>query len=138
MSLMIFAGGCRYTTEDGKTKTRQCKECFSRGACELEPQARVLAETLSSQWVSTTESLPPGGAAILYLEYPSELRTGTVHVGYYDGDDGSYIEQTSGASLPEKVVIAWMPLPEVPAGLYKNRRFVRRRSNPLAAAKAVD
>jgi len=138
MSLMIFAGGCRYTTEDGKTKTRQCKECFSRGACELEPQARVLAETLSSQWVSTTESLPPGGMAILYLEYPSELRTGTVHVGYYDGDDGSYIEQASGASLPEKAVVAWMSLPEVPAAIYKNRRFGRRRSNPLAAAKAVD
>ena len=105
MSLMIFAGGCRYTTEDGKTKTRQCKECFSRGARELEPQARVLAETLSSQWISTTESLPPGGAAILYLEYPSELRAGTVHVGYFDGDDGSYIEQASSLSENSKPLI---------------------------------
>ncbi len=138
MSLMIFAGGCRYTTADGKTKTRQCKECFSRGACELEPQARALAETLSSQWISTTESLPPGGAAILYLEYPSELRTGTVHVGYYESDEGSYIEQASGASLSEKAVVAWMPLPEIPPAIYKNRRSVRRRSNHLTAVKAVD
>ncbi|MFO1428570.1 MAG: hypothetical protein U1F76_00285 [Candidatus Competibacteraceae bacterium] len=138
MGLMIFAGGCRYPAADGKTTTKQCKECHSFGACELEPQARALSELLSNQWISTAESSPPGGTAILYLEYPSELRTGTIHVGYYESDDRSYIEQSSGASLPDKAVIAWMPLPEVPAGIYKNRRFVRRRSNPLAAAKAID
>ena len=138
MGLMIFAGGCRSPGGDGKTKTKQCKECYAFGACELEPQAQALAETLSNQWINTTESLPSGGAAILYLEYPSELRTGTIHVGYYESDEGSYIEQSSGASLPEKAVIAWMPLPEVPAGIYKNRRFARRRSISLAAAKTFD
>lgn len=138
MGLMIFAGGCRHTAADGKMKTKQCKECHSLGACEMEPQARALAETLSKQWIGTTECLPPGGTAILYLEYPSELRTGTIHVGYYESDEGSYIEQSSGASLPEKAVIAWMPLPEVPGGIYKNRRFARRRSISLAAAKTFD
>jgi hypothetical protein len=133
---MIFAGGCRYTTDDGKMK--RCTECFSQDTCKLEPHARELAESISRQWVSTEDLLPPEATPVLYLEYPSELPAGTVHIGYYQTDRGRYIEQLSGESLREKAVIAWMPLPEVPAAIYKNRRFVQRRPRHLAAAKAVD
>ncbi len=138
MGLTIFAGGCRYTTDDGKTKIKHCNECFSYDTCKLEPRARELAESISRQWVNTEDLLPPEARPVLYLEYPSELPAGTVHIGYYEADRGRYIEQVSGESLLKKAVIAWMPLPEVPAAIYKNRRFARQRPRHLAATRAVD
>jgi hypothetical protein len=138
MALTIFAGGCRYTTDDGKTKTKHCNECFSQGTCELEPRARELAEIISRQWVSTENLPPPEETAILYLEYPSETLAGTVYLGYYEADEGRYLELATGEALSEQAVIAWMTLPEVPEEIYKNRQFARQRPGHLAAARTMD
>ena len=138
MALTIFAGGCRYTTDDGKTKTKHCNECFSQGTCEMEPHARKLAEIISSQWVSTEDLPPPEETAILYLEYPSATPENAVHLGYYEADEGRYLELATAEALPEQAVIAWMTLPEVPEEIYKNRRFARRQPSHLAATRTVD
>ena len=138
MGLMIFAGGCRYATDDGKTKTKHCNECISQGTCEMEPRARKLVEIISSQWVSTENLPPPEETAILYLEYPSATPENAVHLGYYEADEGRYLELATGEALPEQAVIAWMTLPDVPEEIYKNRQFVHQRSRYLAAARTVD
>jgi hypothetical protein len=118
MGLTILAGGCRYMTDTGKIEEKRCDSCAARGVCEMEPRARELAAILSNQWVRTDAALPPKTALILYLEYPSQVPSGTVRCGYYDSRRQQYIEQGSGKTLPANRVIAWMSLPEVPSEIY--------------------
>ncbi len=120
MGLTIFAGGCRYRTDNGKTIAKRCSECHPESICERGRYAQELAAIIANQWVRTNELLPPLGATILYLEYSPGMPA-RVYLGYYDESERKYLEQASAASLPENRVIAWMPVPEVPDTLHNNR-----------------
>ena len=137
MGLTIFAGGCRYRTDDGRTIAKRCSECHPESICERGRCAQELAALIASQWVRTNELLPPAGATILYLEYPPGTPAGRVHLGFYDEDKRKYLEQASAASLPENHVIAWMPVPEVPGTLHNNRPLASS-ARQAAAVNAVD
>jgi hypothetical protein len=119
MAIRIFAGGCRSTADTGKVEERYCNECPEQTACDLEPRARELARMIASHWVKTRDVLPPKGAGVLYLEYPSVEPSGTVHYGYYDQRRRKFIEQESGEATLKDLVIAWMLVPKVPVETYK-------------------
>lgn len=120
MGITIIGGGCRDVSDDGKIRENECDSCFKRGVCEFEPRARELAE-FSKLWMRTDDDLPPEMTPILYLEHPSEDASGTVHYGYFDSDSRTYRQLPSGKPLSAECVIAWMPVPEIPRSIYKNR-----------------
>jgi hypothetical protein len=126
MGLTILAGGCRYMTDTGKIEEKYCDQCPVQGSCEIEPHAREIAAILSRQWVRTDFVLPPKARLVLYLEYPSNVPSGTVYCGYYDRRRHQYIEQGSGKTLPAERIIAWMGLPEVPKEIYPAQRAANR------------
>lgn len=118
MGITIIAGGCRSTDDEGQIQVNQCSTCESQTTCEFEPQARELTTLFSSQWISVDEGHPPEGNLVLYLEYPSETPTGSVHLGYYDKITRRFISQANGNGLLRKQVLAWMPVPAVPLERY--------------------
>ena len=125
MTIRIFAGGCRSTTDTGKVEERYCNECPEQTACDLEPRARELARIIASQWVKTRDVLPLKAAGVLYLEYPSAESSGTVHYGYYDRRRRKFIAQENGEATPKGLVIAWMPVPEVPVEIHKESQSLQ-------------
>ena len=131
MTIMILAGGCRRTTDTGQEEEKYCHECPEQNSCDLEPRARELARIISSQWVKTHDRPPPQAALILYLEYPSAEPSGTVRCGSYDGRRRKFIEQESGEATPKNLVIAWMPVPEVPVEIYKEGRSLQAEQGGL-------
>ena len=131
MPIMIFAGGCRRTTDTGQEEEKDCHECPEQNSCDLEPRARELARIISSQWVKTHDRPPPEAAPILYLEYPSAELSGTVHYGSYDGRRRKFIEQESGEATPKNLVIAWMPIPKVSTEIYEEGRFMQLQGAEL-------
>ena len=82
--------------------------------------ASVLADILSHQWVRTDMALPPVATTVLYLGYSSDTAVDTIHCGHYDPRQRAFVEQGSGATLPQEAVIAWMRIPRLPAGIYKD------------------
>ncbi|MFO1432257.1 MAG: hypothetical protein U1F76_19295 [Candidatus Competibacteraceae bacterium] len=84
----------------------------------------VLADILSRQWVRTDAALPPAATTVLYLGYSSDTSASTLHCGRYDPHRQSFIEQGSGATLPQEAVLAWMPIPRLPEGIYKDCWFM--------------
>jgi len=133
MAMMIFAGGCRSTTATGKVKDRYCNACPNDTGCELKPRARELARIIAGQWLKTRDGLPPQATPILYRAYSAEDPSGTIHCGQYDRRRRLFIEQGSGAPTPQDLVIAWMPIPKVPAELYQAGSFSQSRGNDLSA-----
>jgi hypothetical protein len=123
MAIKIFAAGCRHMTDTNGVEVRHCDQRFAQNACELEPRVRELTELIRSQWTQTSAVRPPQEVAVLYLEYPSAKPFGTVHYGHYVAHQRQFIEQGSGEVLPEELVMAWMPIPAPPAGIYDEPRF---------------
>ena len=133
MGITIFAGGCRQTTPEGKLEEKNCNECAAQGFCELEPHARTMAQTITTTWISTTDGSPAEATAVLYLEYPSEeTPLGKIRYGHYDKTRKRYVEQSSGGSLSEKYVTAWMPVPAIPDAIYKNYAFRQQQATCFA------
>ncbi len=137
MGITIFAGGCRQTTPEGKLEEKNCNECADQGFCELEPCARTMAQIITAPWISTTDGSPAEATAVLYLEYPSEATPlGKIRYGHYDKTRKRYVEQSSGDSLSDKYVIAWMPVPAIPDAIYKNYPFRQRQATRFAEPEA--
>jgi hypothetical protein len=118
-----MAGGCRTIDNKGKLEERQCNNCFSRTACELEPRARELSALFSNQWVKREDLLPLASSPILYLTYSSTSSTEALHVGYYDGTRKCFVEQSNSAMIPEEQIIAWMAIPKVPTEIYDGQDY---------------
>jgi hypothetical protein len=125
VAIEIFAGGCRLTTDTGKIEERYCNECPEQTACDLEPRARELARIIANQWVNARDALPSKAVGVLYLESSSAESSRTVHYGYYDQRQRQFIEQGSAKVIPENLVIAWMPVLEVPVEIYKKGRALK-------------
>jgi hypothetical protein len=137
MGITIFAGGCRQTTQDGKSEEKNCNKCAEQGLCELEPRARKLAQIITAPWISTVDRSPAEATAVLYLEYPSEeTPLGKIRYGHYEKTRKRYVEQASGSSLFEKYVIAWMPVPAIPNAIYENYAFRQRQVTCFAEPEA--
>jgi hypothetical protein len=132
MAIMIFAGGCRSTTATGKVEDKHCNECPNDTACDLAPSARELARIIASQWVKTRDRLPPKATPILYREYSAEEPSGTLHYGYYDRRRRTFIDQGSDEAAPKDLVIAWMPIPEVPAEIHREGRSMQSQWGDLS------
>jgi hypothetical protein len=121
-------GGCRRTGKTGQLERQNCNQCVRQGFCEIEPRARELGEMLAQQWVSCKEETPPPLEAILFLEYPSDMPSGTVRHGYYESDSETYVEWISGQAWPRPAVIAWLLVPDVPAAIFKSHERLTRRA----------
>jgi hypothetical protein len=120
MAIMIFANGCRRATDTGKMAVKRCDECIAQPTCELKPHSRELNTLIASQWIKTSDRLPPQAVAVLYVEY-SPAHTGSIHYGYYDDDQQQFIEQGSNHALSKERVMAWMLVPVPPVELYEER-----------------
>lgn len=142
VGIMIMPGGCRKAGKNDRLERQSCNSCPRQGGeCEDEPQARELASMMAQQWVSCRDERPPLLEAILFLEYPSDLPSGNIRHGYYDGDSATYVEWASGFALPESAVVAWMLVPDVPKDIYRTsrrrdavKRNARSRRKPTAQA----
>lgn len=126
----IFAGGCRLITDDGKTITKVCNDCYLEKAslCERGQQAQNLAAGIANHWVRTDCLPPPSGKTLLYWEHHLGMPVGKIRLGIYDPAKREYIEQASGFSLPENHVVTWMLVPEIPCSMHPDSVFARTRS----------
>lgn len=122
MTIKIFAGGCRSITDTGQVEDRYCNECPEQNVCDLEPRAPELARIFSDEWVKMQDRLPSKTSSVLYLENSDEKPSGILHYGYYNWRQKRFIEQGSEEATPQDVVIAWMRIPEVPAGIHEELR----------------
>jgi hypothetical protein len=119
MPITIIAGGCRVTSDEGKIGTSHCDFCPQQGNCDMEPRARELEELVSDQWVNSSLELPPEKKPILFLEHSSKAPLDTIRYGQYEHHKKKYTESSSGRTLPEEAIIAWMPIPRVPGRIYR-------------------
>jgi hypothetical protein len=133
MGIKIIAGGCRTVAENGEFEERHCNTCFSRTTCDLEPRARELSALFSSQWVKREDMLPLELHPILYLTCSSESPAGALHLGHYDSVRQCFIEQNSGALMPEQQVLAWMAIPNLPIEMQDGWDYPLNTSNRLGA-----
>ena len=121
--IMLFPKDRRYISDNGTI--REDKHYPARpttsGNREREMYSdSVLADILSRQWVRTDAALPPAATTVLYLGYSSDTAADTMHCGHYDPRRQGFVEQGSGATLPQEAVIAWMPILKLPAEIYKD------------------
>lgn len=64
-------------------------------------------------------------SAVLYLGYMSDTAADIVYCGHYEPRRQAFIEQGSGAPLPQEAVIAWMRIPTLPVEIYQEGGFIR-------------
>jgi len=139
MGLTIVAGGCRDTNEaTGKIEEQHCNTCVAQEHCELHPQARQLAEVIANQWLRTDAKPPPADTAILLLQYSARNAASQARLGRYDSKRRLYIEAGSNNTLPERTVLAWMPIPPVPDAILKTAAAKKRRISDAATSDEFD
>lgn len=122
MTIRIFAGGCRSTTETGRVEDRYCNECPQQTTCDLAPCARELARILANRWVKVRDGLPLKTSVVLYLKSSDGELSGTTHYGHYNWHQKTFNEQDSGKATPHDLVIAWLLIPEVSADIHEELR----------------
>ena len=121
--IMIFPKDRRYVSDNDTI--RQDKHYPARPINSGERKREMysdpaLADILSHQWVRTDAVLPPAATTVLYVGCSSDTAANTVHCGHYDPRQQAFVEQGSGATLPQEAVVAWMTIPKLPAGIYKD------------------
>ena len=117
MTIRIFAGGCRSTIETGQVEDRYCNECSQQPTCDWAPYAQELTRILATQWVKVQDGLPLKTAPVLYLENADGERSDTLHYGYYNWRQQTFIEQGSGKTTYPDVVSEWLLIPKVLADM---------------------
>lgn len=121
--IMIFPNDRRSRSDNGSIREDRhyLVSPTTSGGREREMYSdAVLADILSHQWIRTDAALPPAATTVLYLGYSSDTAADTIHCGHYDSHRQAFVEQGSGAALPQEAVIAWMMIPKLPATIYKD------------------
>lgn len=112
MAMKIYTGSTRSTGVTTQGEIRYCEQCPN--------DSGALGRTIAEQWVESADKLPPSKAvSVLYLAYSPDQPSGTVRYGHYNRRRRQFIEQGSGDATPKDRVVAWLPVPSVPAAIYQ-------------------